>query len=313
MIDQAAPPASPEHVEAALRDELARGDAVAGTVAPILRHLVTAGDVSLFSEEILARVRAMLADLAIELLDALVGPDSHRAHSPGEIEVVGGALLDNAALLTHLHALALEWQLTERMQARLALDPVVSPLLRGLAATHQGPSMPFLAAQARWCQAQRRMKLTLCELPADLLNVALYTLRMLAGAEPELAERATAAESGIRASYDEAATRAGLAAQLVTYLWQRSDALCISQAGVALFLTALAMGSGQSRDAAALSTHEAQLARYALALRAAGLEPAAVEEQFLTVHPDILLPVGFERLATDRAAAILSSHTGKSA
>ena len=306
MIDQAVPPANPDTVAAALRDELARGDAVAGTVAPILRHLIAARDVSVFSEEILARVRAMLADLATELLDALVGPESRRAHSADEIEVVGRALLDNPALLTHLHALALEWQLTERMQARLALDPVLSPLVRERLSAPPGPAQDFLAAQARWCQAQRRMKLPLRELPADLLNVALYTLRMLAGAEPELADRASLVENDIRQSYDEAVTRLGLAACMLADLPDGRSALAIGQAGVPLFLTALAAGSGQHRDAVVLATHEAQLARLALGLRAAGLAPAAVAEQFQVLHPDILLPAGFEQIDPDHAAAILA-------
>lgn len=314
MIDQAVPPADTETVVAALRDDLARGDAVAGTVAPILRHLVAAGDVSVFSEEILARVRAMLADLAIALLDALVGTESRRVHSAGEVEVVGRALLDNPALLTHLHSLALEWQLTERMQARLALDPVMSPLLQGLLPNDQGLAAAFVGAQARWCQAQRQMKLALRELPAELLNVALYTLRMLAGAEPELAERATVAETEIRASYDEASSRMGLAARLVAGLGDGAwTALVLARAGVPLFLTAIAQGSGQNRDAVVLSTHEAQIARLALALRAAGLEPWLVEEQILALHSDMLLPEGFERIGSEQAATILSLHPGQPA
>ena len=313
MIDQAVPPASTDGVETALREELARGDAMAGTVAPILHHLIAAGDVSVFSEEILARIRAMLADLAAELLDALIGADGRRAHSPGEVEVVGRALLDNPDLLTHLHGLALEWQLTERLQGRLALDPVVAPLLQGLIASADGEisalARAFFAVQARWCQSQRQMKLPLRELPADLLNIALYTLRTLAGVEPALAERATVVEGEIRRSYDEEATRLGLAARLVVGLGNEAQAaLSVAHGGVALFLTALALGSGQERDAAVLSTHEAQLARLALALRAAGLGPSAVEEQFLALHPEIMLPDGFERLASDRAAAILSSR-----
>ncbi|WP_404481140.1 hypothetical protein [Novosphingobium sp. BL-52-GroH] len=314
MIDQAVPPADTETVVAALRDDLARGDAVAGTVAPILRHLVAAGDVSVFSEEILARVRAMLADLAIALLDALVGTESRRVHSAGEVEVVGRALLDNPALLTHLHSLALEWQLTERMQARLALDPVMSPLLQGLLPNDQGLAAAFVGAQARWCQAQRQMKLALRELPAELLNVALYTLRMLAGAEPELAARATVAETEIRASYDEASSRMGLAAKLVAGLGDGAwTALVLARAGVPLFLTAIAQGSGQNRDAVVLSTHEAQIARLALALRAAGLEPWLVEEQILALHSEMLLPEGFERIGSEQAATILSLHPGQPA
>lgn len=313
MIDQAVPPASPESVETALREELARGDAVAGTAVPILRHLIAAGDVSLFSEEIVTRLRAMLADIARQLLDALIGGQG-RAHSAGEVEVVGHALLDNPALVAHLHALALEWQLTEALHARLALDPVASPLLQGLIASPddatRGKASAFLAAQARWCQAQRRMSLPLRELPADLLNVALYTLRTLAGVEPALAERATVVEGEIRRSYDENATRLGLAAHLVAYLVQdRPATLWVAQGGVALFLTAVAIGSEQGRDALALATHRTQLPRLAVAMRAAGLSGNAVEEQCLLLHPERTPPEGLASLDADQAAAILSSRT----
>jgi hypothetical protein len=84
-------------------------------------------------------------------------------------------------------------------------------------------------------------------------------------------------------------------------------ALSISHAGVAIFASALSIASGQSRDMAVLSTNEAQLARLALALRAAGLKPAAVEEQFLSLHPEVALPEGFEQLGSDRAAAMLAA------
>jgi hypothetical protein len=311
MIDQAAPPASPERVETALREQLVRGDAVAGTAVPILRHLIAAGDVSLFNEEIVTRLRAMLADIARQLLDALMGRQG-RTHSAGEVEVVGHALLDNPALVSHLHALALEWQLTERLHAAVALDPVASPLLQRLIASPdeltRNKARAFLAAQARWCQAQRRMSLPLTELPAGLLNVALYTLRTLAGIEPALADRATVVEGEIRRSYDEQATRLGLAAHLVAYLVQdRPPTLRVAEAGVPLFLTAIAIGSGQYRDAAALATHRTQTARLGLTLRAAGLGAGAVEEQCLLLHPDVRPSHDISSLSCEDAAAILSS------
>ena len=55
-----------------------------------------------------------------------------------------------------------------------------------------------------------------------------------------------------------------------------------------------------------ISTNDRQLARLAVALRAAGLKPRDVEEQFLHLHPEIALPEGFEALRADRAAALLA-------
>lgn len=319
MIDQAVHPTGGENVEAVLREELARGDVVGDTVLPILRHLIAAEDSSVFSDEILARIRGMLADMAGQLLDALMdggvgaaGTVERAVHPASEVEVLTRAFIDNPAVLSHLHALALEWQLTERLQSRLALDPVVSPLLQALISSHdgatQGLAMTFLAAQARWCQSQRRMMLPLRELPGELLHCVLVTLRGLAGSAPAMIERVALVEGAIRADFDEGANRLGLASRLITGLGGGAQvALSITHAGVPLFLTALALGSGQGRDAVVFSTHEAQLARFALALRSAGLKPGGVEEQFLAIHPEVTLPEGFDRLGADLAAAILAS------
>lgn len=312
MIDRAVHPATGENVEAVLRDELARGDAMAETVLPVLRHLVAAEDGSVFSDEILARVRGMLASLSQELTGALFGPDNAGRQGADHADHLTRAFIDNPGLLSHLHALALEWQLTERLQGRLALDPVVSPLLQVLISSPdpdaQGLAMRYLAAQSRWCQAQRRMKLPVRELPGDLLHGALLTLRAVMRDTPELADRLAEAEAGIRQGYDEGTSRLGLASRLITGLGAEAQAaLSIGHAGVSLFLTTLALGSGQRRDVVVLATHEAQVARFALALRAAGLKPSGVEEQFLALHPQVTLPPCFDRLSPDHAAAILAS------
>jgi hypothetical protein len=286
---------------------------VAGTAVPILRHLIGAGDLSIFSEETVARIRGMLADVARQLLDALVGDEGHRVHSPGEVEVVGHALLDNTALVTHLHALTLEWQLTERLQGRLGLDPVASPLLqRALVSTQplaRSEAAAFLSTQVRWCHAQRGMGLPLAELPAELLDIALYTLRTLAGFEPALAERAGVVEDELRRSHDEASTRIGLATKLLATLSQEGghQGLSISDAGVPLFLTAVATASNQSRDSVLRYTHRSQAVRLALAFRAAGLDDREVRAQVAAFDPSCALPDGLAQIDAVEAAAILSA------
>jgi hypothetical protein len=315
MFDHAVHSADEVNVETVLRDELARGDAVAETVLPILRHLIAAEDSSVFSDEILARVRGMLASLSKALLDGFADLADWRepaSHPPAQVEALTRAFLDNPELLAHLHAQALEWQLTERLQSRLSLDPVVSPLLQALISAQDGPTqdlaMKFLAAQARWCQSQRRMTLSLQELPGDLFHAVLVCLQTHMAEGSDMGERTELVASDFRKAYDEGSSRLGLASRLVLGMGRGGQAaLEIGHAGVALFLTALALGSGQGRDAVVLSTHEAQLARLALALRTSGLKPAQVEQQFLALHPDVTLPDGFDRLNADLAAAILSS------
>lgn len=320
MIDHGVHPPRTQTVEAVMRAELAHGDAMAGTILPILRHLISAEDNSVFSDEILARVRGMLSSLAISLLDtvsAAGGQAGYGGHSAPLTNELTNALMESEALLTHLHCSALEWQLTERLQARLALDPVVSPLVQALIASPdsatQGLAMAFLAAQARWCQAQRRMELTLTEMPAELFHGALIALRRVCDGDFDMEGQAARAEQALRDRYEEASTRLGLAGRLVMSMGSGAlAALAVGHAGVPLFITALAMNSGQERDPVVLSTHESQLARFALALRAAGQKPGLIEEQFLTLHPDITMPAGFDRLGVDLAASILTSgrYTG---
>lgn len=310
MSEMFAPVRAEPTVEDVLRDELAQGDAVIGTIAPILRHLLANDDHSLFNDEIVARVRGMIDHVARQVLDAVEDAQAIGArHDHGEdaIAKVVAELVERSALLGHVHAQALEFQLTERLQARIALDPVLSPLLQALIASPDGgtaaSAVALLAAQARFVQAQRRMQLPLGELPADLFHAVLQALRAL---EAE-AEVLVAAERTLRANYDEGRSRLGLLSRLVHGMGGGATAaLDVGHAGVGLFLTALSLGAGQDRDLTALAAHEGQLARLALALRAAGVRPDAIEGQFLAIHPDVSLPDGFETLGADRAAAMLA-------
>jgi hypothetical protein len=304
---------SADDVEALLRVELASGDVAALNVAPILRHLLDNGANSLFTDAIVASVRGMVSDLARQLLDARLratGQTEKIEHPADYISVLAEALSANPALLGHLHALAFEWQLTQQMHTRLALDPVLSPLLQAQMASADSQTaslaMRLLAAQARFCQEQRRMQLSLTELPGDLLHAALVAMRTLAGIEGDA--EAAAAERAIRLEFHEARNRIGLAARLILGMGGGGlAALSVSHAGTALFLTALAMASGQDRDLAVMSINETQLARLALSLRASGLKQSAVEEQFLALHPDIALPEGFELMSPDHAAGLLAA------
>jgi hypothetical protein len=311
MTDTPAQAESPGSVDAVLQDELVHADTLTGTIAPILRHLLANNDHSVFGDAVIARVRGMLNDLAGQLFDALAfasgEPDPVDREGAAVAELVE-CLVENSALVGHCHALALEWQLTERMQARLGLDPVLSPLLQALIASSEahtsGIAMALLASQARFAQQQRRMALPLAELPGDYLHGALLAFRAVAANGPEL----TTAEAAIRGKHDEARSRLGLIARIITGMGGgAAAALSVSHAGVAMFLSALAIGSGQDRDMAVIATNEGQLARLALSLRSAGLKTQAVEEAFLSLHPDIALPEGFDALGADRAAALLAN------
>jgi hypothetical protein len=311
MSDTAAQTLSTAPVESIMRDELAHGDAMIGTIAPILRHLLANDEHSVFSDEILAALRGMMNHVAQQLLDELSTaaetPDV-RDHDPAQVAALVAGFVTHPGFLSHVHALALEWKLAQRMEARLALDPVISPLLQALVASPDqqvaATSMALLASQARFAQSQRRMQLPLTELPGDLLHAALVALRGLAGEALALVGQA---EQAVRTRYDESRTRLGLISRIVISMGAGATAaLSVTHAGVPMFLSALALASGQDRDMAVLSTNEGQVARLALALRASGLRSGVIEEQFGSLHPDVTLPEGFENLSSDHAAALLA-------
>jgi hypothetical protein len=260
-------------------------------------------------------MRGVLDDLARQLLDALARADGSEElpdHDPAELASVAAALADKPALLRHVHGLALESQLADRLQARLSLDPVLSPLVQSLVASPDPEpaknAMAVLVSQARFGQALRRMKLPLGELPAQLFEEAVCVLVEIASGDPAAAATGAKAADDLRAGFVFDGNRLALIDRLIHGLGSKaSGCLALADAGVAIFLSALAMGAGLDRETATLATNEAQLARLALALRASGMKAEGVAHQFLALHPDIELPPGFERLGADRAAAILST------
>ena len=82
------------------------------------------------------------------------------------------------------------------------------------------------------------------------------------------------------------------------------------EAGVALFLSALALRSGQPRDIVAVSTNVRQQARLALGLRAAGLKPQDIEAQLLRLHPESMPPGGLADIGTREALDLLTRSAG---
>lgn len=311
MIHQGQIPASAATVEQVMRDELAEGDGVLAATRPILAMLLANRDQSLFSDEVIARVRGMMAHVAQQVLLACGEASGHSdpAALVGEAhEGLTQLLLGDGAFLSHAHALTQELALAEQIHRRSGIDGVLSPLLQELAASSDAAmaaaAMRVIAAQARFLQHMRRMELPLAELPGDLFHKALLLLQNYLEDDAVSA----AATATLRAGYDEGEARLGQLSRLVSALGPRAArALAIDHAGPALFATALGMASDQDRNLVLLSFGENQLARLALSLRAAGLGQGAVEEQFLYLHPDALLPAGFDALTPVRAAAVLAA------
>jgi hypothetical protein len=161
--------------------------------------------------------------------------------------------------------------------------------------------MKFLAAQARWCQSQRRMQSSLTELPGELLHESLQALQSICG------EDAAQADDAIRQNYTESAGRLALATRLVASMGSAAQvALDLRHGGSALFSTALALASNDSRDRVILAMNERQTTRLALQLRSAGLTPVMVEQQLVLLHGAATLPSGFDRLGIEHVRALLA-------
>ena len=318
MMTRPADPKPADSAESELRLALARDDAAVAGVGPVLRHLLVADEPALFSEEVVARVRAALTDLSGQLCHAVTVAHGLDAPLPPEDPAVARlarALAEVPGMLAHVHALALEAQLAAALQARIGLDPVLSPLVQALVASDQqrtaADAMHFLAAQARLHRQIGTMHLPLGELPPELLHGALEALReTLGGAggtlHPDFAACAEPAAEAIRARYDERASRAGLAARLVTGLGGGLiAALQLPHAGVALFASALSLACPQDRAGVVLAMQGGQHLRLALMLRAAGLRTAAVNENLAALDAPPA-PDALGRLDAARAARLLA-------
>lgn len=292
-------------LEAVLRDELARETRALATVVPVLRHMLASEGHKLVSDAILARVRGMLSDLAAQLLAAETGRDAAiRVPAGGEMRThdeLADALAGDALLLAHCHALAAESALAERLHQHRGIDPVLSPLLQELIAATEPEvaelAMNTLAAQSRFIQSQRRMELSLLELPAELFHA--LTARHLSARE---------ATRKLHEAYDEGMTRIGLLARLVSAMRRGAiAALALDHAGLALFASALSgMGRG-SREDAVLACQEGQGARLALMLRSTGAASEDVARLFALVDPSAGAPPGLEDITPDRARMLLGA------
>ena len=302
-------------VEAILREELAHSDAVLGTIAPILGHLAVSSENSLFNDEIVAQIRGMANCVARELLNAQMSATAEDTRDTvlDGLDGLSAELLAHEGFLSHCHALGLESALAKQLLQRSGIDPVLPPMMQALISSSEADvssnAMAALTSQARFLKQMDRMELVATELPGDLFHEVIQLWRSHAGPDAELVT--SQAEVQIRAKFDESASRLGLFSRLVNGMGKGAQAgLSISHAGVATFLSVLAQLSKQPRNVAAISTNERLVGRLALGLRAAGLKPKEVEEQFLLIHPSVELPDGFDMLRSDRAAALLS-ETGE--
>lgn len=302
-----------QQVDVALRAELARGDMALSTLTPVLTHFLNTHDRTLFSDSIIARVRGMLRNASYRLLRVEadeIGANDVFGYADARADALGEELARHAAFLGHCHALAIEWQLADRLRGRNGIDPVLSPLLQSLIASEDGEladaAMGTLAAQARFIEQQKRMEMPLAELPEDqFANFISIWRRQRDDLSEDLA---TTVERRIREMRGENEARLSLLARTVSGLGKHAEvALSLTHAGAAMFLSVLAHKAGQERDIAVVSTNDRQLVRFALSLRAAGLSPAETRAQLRCLHPDATMPAAIEQVTAGDARALLES------
>lgn len=301
---------SADSVEKRLRAQLAQAEAMLATAPEILRHLLAYGNSTLFSEEVIAHMRGMVAHIARQLLYALAQKTSQRdaaGFADERQRTLASALLEDAALMSYAHALVLEADLAARMQMRSGIDPVLCPLLQELTASEEASlsaaAMHALAAQARFMQRHKRMELPLNELPADLFDAA---IAKLVGTNGDIAVDVPQLAAELRGGFDDAAMRTAQMSSLLKFSEVAVRSLAIEDAGPSLFITALAAATEQARELIMLTLSENQMARLAITMRAAGLTQADIERQLLYLYPQAVPPEQLGAVTIERASEILA-------
>ncbi len=283
MSSHLAPSLPLDSAESHLRLALARGDMVGGSTVSVLNYVLRNDDRAMFADDVLAVTRGMLADLAHQIYHAAATGLNNQHPSPvdEQLNLLIQMLTSQSTLLRYIHALALEWNLIQRLQGEIGIDPVLTPLLQSLIASQDGAigasAMKFLAAQARFVQNLRHMRYPITELPADVLHTVLIAVR---------SELDQDSESKIRSQYDESVTRLGLMSQLVASMGVgRIAARSITHSGASLFATAMAMepkfvmsGAGLARDDGLLMMAQKHNPRFALMLRVMDYKSAHIAE-----------------------------------
>ena len=295
-----------------MRRALARADQRLHRATSVLHHLVSAREQALFSDAIVARVRGMLIHLAWQILRVqaeATGEKAREEFAARHGEVLAERFFATPVLISHAHALAVEWELNCDLDERFGLDSVLAPLLQDLIGHADseiaGAAMAVLTAQTRFVQHQRRMELPLSQLDGECFHAVLAAWRDFAA--EEVSDAIVRAENRLKSEHDESAARVTLLTRMVAALGDgAAEALNLSRAGVALFLSALAARTGQERGVVALSTLDGQRVRLALCLRAAGLKPADIDAQLLMIDPGMRQSTELDALGTREAAEWLA-------
>lgn len=284
-------------------------------IGPVLRQLLAGERDGLFSNAIIARTSAMIGhlarQLALALAQALQEPEPV-AFAEVQADDLAGTLGEHGDLLGHVHALAVEGVLADLLYERAALDPALSPFLKGLLASPDGEisaaAMHVLAAQARFLHFSRRMELPLGELPGELFHHALSALSAMATFDDGARD---AARTMLTMQYDEASTRTSQLARLLMLTTNdAAETVSLADSGLAIFASWLAQNSGKPRDDAILAIGQRDCSGLVLMMRAAALPVAAMHQAIASLDPYGQLDEALASLAPDEARQLLGRQHG---
>ena len=145
-----------------LQKQLAGEDFVISATSPILQHLLVNRDEALFSDEVIARVRGITANIAFQLLVARAveaGESDPAVAAISGQDAVARSLIEDEVFVAYIHALTLEAKLAESIRQRSGVDHVLSLLIQHLTASPDEKTVALairtIAAQARFIQQMR--------------------------------------------------------------------------------------------------------------------------------------------------------------
>jgi len=292
-----------EALVASLRADLAGDDRALSGVVPVLSHVLTNRGEPMVSDDIIARMRGLIASAAEQLLAS-----KEEEASAEEVDSLSTALASNGSIVTHYYALAFEGGLSEDLAERNGLDPVISPLIRELMGSKDNSvaeiATKLMASQARFIEGQKRRQSSIFELPPELLEEVLVTVKTWA--KQQIRPLGTQLSADLKEAYDEASTRLGLLTHLIAMLGASGELVCeIETAGFAIFCSALAAQTRQPRELMVLSCQSHQSLRLALALKATGISTESTIRQFEFIGSDVTFPAGFDIWDGESAADML--------
>lgn len=282
---------------AALLQESASGDAVQKT----LRDFLAAETSMPFNDDVLARIRGTLTSAVREVIDRLSVEESLAEHVSGLGPPLFCRFAENRSLLSHVNAIVHEWQVVDRLDRQLAIDPTMPPLVERLIRSEDGGfkalALSWVQAQARWYSSLRQMQIAITELPAEIIYGIIADIQGCLFDLTGDVDAGGVAATVVRRCCNEAASRISLTSRLITHFGAEShNAFMVSSAGVSVFFSWLAMFSGQHRDDVAMRIGCGDAARLISVLMAAGLDAESATAHLMIFYPDAAPLGGFSHV-----------------